>query len=68
MELSGDFTGWEPAAMRRADDDRWRLDIPVPTGVHRVLVRVDGAAWQPPPGLPVADDEYQGQVGVITAE
>ncbi len=42
--------------------------LPLRAGSHRLLVRVDGGEWMPPPGLPAAPDEFGGRVGVLLVE
>ncbi len=65
VELEGDFTQWQPLRLVRLTGTSWELPLAVPVGVHRVCVRIDAGACEPPPGLPVASDEFQGQVGVL---
>lgn len=65
LELSGDFTDWQPAAMTRLEDGVWSLTIRLNPGTHRVTMRVDGGAWTPPPGVPTLTDEFSGRVGVV---
>jgi hypothetical protein len=65
VELSGDFTGWKPIALERADEDHWEATLPIAPGMHRLAIRVDGDAWTPPPGVSAVPDEFQGTVGVI---
>jgi hypothetical protein len=61
VELMGDFTDWTPVCLVRlprgkgaapADADAaWGVELgDRPRAVHRVNIRVDGAAWRPPPG------------------
>jgi hypothetical protein len=68
VELSGDFTGWKPIALTRADDDRWEATLAIAPGMHRVAVRIDGGTWSPPPGVASVSDEFQGTVGVIVVK
>ncbi|HEX6051659.1 MAG TPA: glycogen-binding domain-containing protein [Gemmatimonadaceae bacterium] len=65
VELSGDFTGWKPIALTRAGVDQWEARVPLAPGIHRLVIRVDGDAWTPPPGVNAVPDEFQGTVGVI---
>jgi hypothetical protein len=65
VELSGDFTGWNPITLTRADDDYWEATLAITPGMHRLAIRVDGDAWTPPPGVSSVPDEFQGTVGVI---
>jgi len=68
VELSGDFTGWKPVALKHADDDRWETTLSIAPGIHRIVIRVDGDAWSPPPGVSSVPDEFQGVVGVIVVK
>jgi hypothetical protein len=65
VELAASFTDWEPVPLVRRGT-RWELDRLVPSGAHRVLVRVDGGPWMVPANLPAADDDFGGRVGIIT--
>jgi len=68
VEISGDFSGWEPVALESVSNGKWRADVHAATGVHRLLMRVDGGEWAPPPNVAVARDELLGDVGVVTVE
>jgi hypothetical protein len=68
VEISGDFSGWEPVALASVSGGKWRADVRAESGMHRLLMRVDGGEWTPPPDLPVARDELLGDVGVVTVE
>jgi hypothetical protein len=65
VELAASFTSWEPVPLVRRGDG-WELDRSIPSGAHRVLVRVDGGPWIVPANLPAADDDFGGRVGIIT--
>jgi hypothetical protein len=65
VELRADFTDWSPVELTRTGA-AWRLEMPVPSGLHRVAIRVDGGEWIAPPNLPRADDGLGGTVGLIT--
>lgn len=60
VELTGDFTGWEPVAMRPTDG-RWVVEMPVRPGVHHFGFRVDGR-WHVPPDAPGRVDDEWGRV------
>jgi hypothetical protein len=68
VELAGDFTDWEPVALRRGDDGDWSAVIVIPKGTHRVNLRVDGGPWGVPPGIPALNDDFGGVVGVLVIE
>lgn len=65
VELAASFTDWEPVPLARRGD-AWELDRSIPSGAHRVLVRVDGGPWIVPANLPAAADDFGGLVGIIT--
>ena len=65
VELAATFTGWEPVALLR-EGDQWRLDRPITSGTHRVLLRIDGGPWLVPGNLPAAADDFGGSVGLLT--
>lgn len=65
VELMGDATQWSVTRMRRLENGRWRAELKLPTGAHRVIVRADGGQWIAPPGLPIGNDEFGGPVGII---
>jgi hypothetical protein len=65
VELTGDFLQWRAVRMQRVSADWWELRMPMPSGVHRVNVRVDGGKWNAPPGLPRQQDEFGGDAGVF---
>jgi hypothetical protein len=68
VELSGDFTGWQPVAMRRAAADVWEALVPMSPGTHHLNIRVDGDAWRAPPGTTTVADDFNGTVGVIVVQ
>jgi hypothetical protein len=65
VELSGDFLAWKPVTLERVSTDWWELRFSLPSGPHRVNLRLDGANWIAPPGVPTLRDEFGGHVGVI---
>lgn len=66
VEIAGDFSGWQPVALGVQRDGRWRLASALPRGVYRVVIRIDGSEWRPPAGLPRLQDEFGGEIGVVT--
>lgn len=65
VEMAGDFSGWQPVELVRRDGG-WFLPAVLPRGVYRVVMRVDGAEWRAPAGLQRLQDEFGGEVGVLT--
>lgn len=65
VELSSEFTHWQPVSMVRAADGLWAVPLRVAPGAYRMNVRIDGGSWQAPPGTtPIADD-FGGSAGVV---
>jgi hypothetical protein len=65
VELAASFTSWEPVPLVRRRG-HWELDRRIPSGAHRVLIRVDGGPWVVPANVPATADDFGGTVGVIT--
>lgn len=65
VEIAGDFTSWVPVALARAPDGWWSAPVQVSPGTYQVSVRVDGGAWQVPPGLVPVTDESGTTSGVL---
>jgi hypothetical protein len=65
MEVSGDFTAWQPRAMTRGADGWFSLDTPLAPGTYQMNVRLDGGKWLPPPSLTTVQDEFGGSAGVL---
>lgn len=65
VEIAGDFSGWQPIALAR-QGGKWRMPEALAAGVYRMIIRIDGAEWRAPSGLPRLQDEFGGEVGVVT--
>jgi hypothetical protein len=65
VELMGDATQWTVTAMSRSRSGRWRAELKLAPGVHRITVRADGGKWIAPPSLPIGNDDYGTPVGMI---
>jgi hypothetical protein len=65
VDLMADFTDWSPVPLERVGDS-WRLARSIPSGLHRLAVRLDGGPWLAPSNLPHASDDLGGVVGLIT--
>jgi hypothetical protein len=68
VELAGDFTDWKPVALRPWGEDSWRTLLPVPPGLHRLAIRIDGGEWRAPPGTRPVENEFGGQVAEVVVE
>lgn len=60
VELSGDFTAWEPVLME-GRGDRWQLTLVLPPGLHHFGFLVDGE-WAVPPNAPGLVDDGWGRL------
>ena len=65
VELAGDFTDWQPWPLRRSGDGMWETVLPIPSGLHRLNVRIDGGQWIVPAGLSRAADDFGDEVGIM---
>jgi 1,4-alpha-glucan branching enzyme len=68
VEVAGDFTHWEPLDLRRGADGWWSARVRAAPGAHQLSIRVDGARWTAPPGLPPVRDEFGATVGLLTVQ
>jgi hypothetical protein len=65
VELIGDVTDWLPVPLTPGNGDRWALAVPLPPGVRRLAIRVDGGPWLAPAGTRRVFDEFGGEVGLL---
>ncbi|HVH10612.1 MAG TPA: glycogen-binding domain-containing protein [Gemmatimonadales bacterium] len=65
VELAGDFTDWEPVALTRVPDGAWEAMLEIPSGLHRINVRLDGGAWFVPAGVTRSVDDFGSEVGIF---
>jgi hypothetical protein len=65
VELSGDFTDWQPIPLMRTEGGHWELAIHIEPGVHRVNVRLNTTRWIVPQGVRAEEDEFGGRVGIL---
>jgi hypothetical protein len=65
VEVAADFLGWRVTRLVRTSAEWWEVQVAVGPGTHRINLRLDGAAWVAPPGVPTVRDEFGGEVGVI---
>ena len=66
VDLAGDFTDWQPVALRQSGDDAWEAVLPIASGVHRLNIRIDDQKWTAPAGTTRLTDEFGGEVGIVT--
>ena len=65
VELSGDFTSWDPVSLTAAGDGWWTARLPIRRGTYQVSIRRDGGRWLVPPGLVGVRDEFGGEAGIL---
>jgi hypothetical protein len=65
VEVSCDATGWLAVPALPSGPDLWAVVLPLGPGLHRIAMRVDAGPWQAPPGLPKAQDDFGGEVGLL---
>ncbi len=65
VELMGDFTDWQPVSLHKIDDNTWELTMPIPSGVHRLNIRIDGAEWLVPTGTRRVETDFGAPVGIV---
>jgi hypothetical protein len=66
VEVTGDFTDWEPVTLELDPSSTWVLPFPLSSGTYRFTVRIDGGDWFVPAGATSVRDEYGGLVGLLT--
>jgi hypothetical protein len=67
VEIAATFTQWEPTALVADGAGAWTFAVQLPSGPHRMLVRVNGGEWMVPANLPALDDpELGARVGILT--
>ncbi len=68
VELTGDFTSWDPQQMKASGDGWWTLARPLAPGKYQINLRVNNGKWVAPPGLLSIVDEFGGAVGLLVIE
>lgn len=68
VELTGDFTNWDPLAAAPVGDGWWTVARPLNIGKYQMNLRIDGGKWVVPPGLLAIVDEFGGNVGLLVIE
>ena len=65
VEVSGDFTDWNPVALAADTSGTWVMSVPLRQGTYRFNVRLDGGEWMAPAGATRISDEFGGEVGLL---
>lgn len=64
VEVACSATEWAPVRVARVAG-AFVHTLTLPSGSHRLAVRVNGGAWRAPRGLVAVDDDFGGTVGVV---
>lgn len=64
VEIADSHSQWAPVLMERAGA-AFVARIPLPSGNHRVAVRVNGGEWRAPRGLARVVDDLGGAAGLV---
>jgi hypothetical protein len=65
VEIMGDFTDWVAVPLQRVGNGAWEFAAPVPPGVHRLNIRIDGGPWLVPFGTRLEETDFGSAVGVV---
>lgn len=65
VEIAGDWNGWRLEPLTRDASGRWIVPGGLAPGVYRFNLRVDGARWTVPDGVPAVEDGYGDRVGLL---
>lgn len=61
VAVAGDFSGWEPRALRQASNGTWTLETVLPPGVYHYAFVVNGDTWLVPDHAQGIVDDGFGQ-------
>jgi len=67
VRLLGDFTLWEPVAMRR-NGNRWLVELEIPEGIHHFGFLVDGVWFLPEDAPDAVPDEWGRKNATLVIE
>jgi hypothetical protein len=64
VEIATSATEWAPQPLTR-DGSVFVARVSLPSGTHRIAVRIDGGAWRAPRGLSAVSDDLGGRAGLL---
>jgi len=64
VDIASSATEWAPTRMTRTAE-QFVARLTLPSGTHRVAVRIDNGSWRAPRGLVRVDDEFGGAAGIV---
>jgi hypothetical protein len=65
VDIAGDFSDWQPVALTRTGDSRWETILAIPSGVHRINIRLAQGSWFVPAGITRVVDDFGGEIGIF---
>lgn len=65
VELMADFTDWTAVSLVQVKPGLWEIRQPLPAGMYRVNLRIDGGDWTVPRGVRAERTEFGGMVGIL---
>ncbi|MGH7652927.1 MAG: glycogen-binding domain-containing protein [Gemmatimonadaceae bacterium] len=68
VEITGDFTGWDPIALNLNNEGSWTGSFALARGEYQMNVRLNGGKWTVPRSLLSMVDEFGGAVGLLIIE
>jgi len=64
VELATSQNDWQPVQLARRGE-LFVHQLTLPSGTHRIAVRVNGGPWRAPRGLAPVNDDFGGKAGVV---
>lgn len=64
VAVAGDFSDWKPLQLTR-EGAFWVARVRLPSGSHRVAVRINNGLWRAPRNLARVRDDYGGEAGIV---
>ena len=64
VDVATSATEWKPQRLVR-DGGAFSARLTLPSGTHRVAIRVNGGEWRAPRGLVRVDDDFGGAAGLV---
>lgn len=64
VELSGTFNDWAVVTVPHTTNG-FELTVELPSGTHRIAIRINGGAWRAPTGLARIKDDLGGEAGLV---
>jgi len=64
VDLAMSYDDWQPIRMARRGDV-FVHQLALPSGAHRISIRMNGGTWRAPRGLAQVHDDFGGKMGVV---